>query len=47
MKARKNIFLKTAFYGPTKAKYIADQISSIKPVEAAFCRDKQRRLNFS
>ena len=35
MKARKNIFLKTAFYGPTKDKYIADQTSSTKPVEAA------------
>ena len=45
MKARKNIFLKTAFYGTTKDKYIAGQTSSIKPVEAAFCRDKQRRRN--
>ena len=28
-------FLKTAFYGTTNDKYIADQTSSIKPVEAA------------
>ena len=28
-------FLKTAFYGATKDKYIADQTSSTKPVEAA------------
>jgi hypothetical protein len=38
---------KTAFYRMTKDKYVADQTSSTKPVETAFCRDKQRRRNFS
>ena len=43
MKARKNIFLETAFYRTTKDKYIAGQTSRTRPVEAAFCCDKQRR----
>jgi hypothetical protein len=34
-KLRENILLKTAFYPPSGDKYIADQTSSIKPVEAA------------
>ena len=35
MKARQNIFVQSAFYRTTNDKYIADQTSSIKPVEAA------------
>jgi hypothetical protein len=43
MSTGKNIFLKTAFYRTTEDKYIAGQTSRTKPVEVAFCRDKQRR----
>ena len=36
-------FLETAFYRTTKDKYIVGPTSRTRPVEAAFCRDKQRR----